>query len=82
VWYPRARVRPLAWVTVNGTRMRAVYVPPNTNDGSAFAHHVVLIWSVGDHTYGIGFHATRGLAQALRNDIALVRFVRLVRLAR
>jgi hypothetical protein len=36
-WYPGARVRPLRWMTLNGWRMRAVYVPPETNDGSAFA---------------------------------------------
>jgi hypothetical protein len=42
-WYPGARVRRLRSVTVDGWRMHAVYVQPRTNDGSAFAHHVVLI---------------------------------------
>lgn len=65
-WYPKARVRPLAWVTIHGWRMRAVYVPPDTNDGSAFAHHVVLIWTVGQHTYAIGFHNLHGIAETLR----------------
>jgi hypothetical protein len=30
--------------------MRAVLVPSSTNAGSAFAEHVVLIWTVGRHT--------------------------------
>jgi len=77
-WYPAARVRPLAWVTINRWRMRAVYVPPATNDGSAFIGHVVLIWTVGGHTYGIGFHDLRGLAPTLRLDKELARGMRLV----
>jgi len=78
-WYPRARVRPLGWVTVNGQRMRSVFVPPATNDGSAFAHHVVLIWTVRGHTYGIGFHNVHGIAQTLALDVALARWIKLVR---
>src|SRR4051812_12151387 len=46
-WYPGAQVRRLRSLTINGWRVRAVYVPPATNDGSAFASHVVLIWTVG-----------------------------------
>jgi hypothetical protein len=42
-WYPGARVQPLRSLTLNGRRMRAVYVPRETNEGSAFADHVVLI---------------------------------------
>jgi hypothetical protein len=55
-WYPGARVRPLRSLTINGWRMRAAYVPVKTNAGSAFMRHVVLIWTVRGHTYGIGFH--------------------------
>jgi hypothetical protein len=44
-----------------GWRMRAVYVPVKTNAGSAFMRHVVLIWTVRGHTYGIGFHKVHGL---------------------
>src|SRR5919109_1127767 len=33
-WYPRARVRVVGRVSINRWRMRAVYVPPATNDGS------------------------------------------------
>jgi hypothetical protein len=77
-WYPQARVRTLGWVTINGWRMRAVYVPPETNDGSAFAHHVVLIWTVGQHTYGVGFHDLRGLHETLMLDEELTRHITLV----
>lgn len=77
-WYPRARVRPIARTTINGWRMRAVYVPPATNDGSAFAHHVVLIWTVGNHTYAVGFHDLRGLRYTLRLDEHLARYLTLV----
>lgn len=78
-WYPRARIRPLGWVEVNGRRMRAVYVPPATNDGSMFMHHVVLVWSESGHTYGFGFHNTRGIQRALLLDEQLARYIKLVR---
>jgi hypothetical protein len=77
-WYPRARVRPLSWLTINGWRMRVVFVPSETNDGSAFAHHVVLIWTVGHHTYGVGFHEIAGLHHTLLLDEELARHIRLV----
>ncbi len=77
-WYPQAHVRPVAWTTINGWRMRAVYVPPATNDGSAFAHHVVLIWTVGHHTYGVGFHDLRGIRYTLRLDEELAKHLTLV----
>lgn len=77
-WYPRARVRALGWLSVGGRRLRAVYVPSNTNDGSAFAHHVVLVWTEDGHTYGVGFHEVGGRRRTLELDIALVRHVELV----
>jgi hypothetical protein len=49
-----------------------------TNAGSAFMRHVVLIWTVRGHTYGIGFHKVHGLQQTLDLDVALARAVRLV----
>jgi hypothetical protein len=64
-------------MTINGWRARSVYVPPETNDGSAFAHHVVLIWTVGRHTYAVGFHDVAGIRPTLALDIALVRAIRL-----
>jgi hypothetical protein len=77
-WYPQAMVRPLGWVRLAGRRMRSVYVPAATNDGSAFMHHVVLIWSHAGHTYGIGFHNTQGIHRALLLDEELARHIRLV----
>lgn len=77
-WYPDARVRPLGSLTINGWRMRAVYVPVKTNAGSAFMRHVVLIWTVGGHTYSIGFHNVHGIDATLDLDAALARGVRLV----
>jgi hypothetical protein len=77
-WYPGARVRTLSRVTINGRRMRVVYVSPDTNEGSAFAHHVVLIWTMDDHTYGIGFHDVAGIPATLALDVALARGIRLV----
>jgi hypothetical protein len=78
-WYPRARVRALGSVEVNGKRMHAIYVPPATNDGSMFMHHVVLVWSVNGHTYGFGFHNTRGIRRTLLLDKQLAKHIRLVR---
>jgi hypothetical protein len=77
-WYPKAHVRPLAWVTIEGRRMRAVFVPPAWNDGSAFANHVVLVWTVGGHTYGVGFHDVTGIALTLRRDEELAKSIELV----
>jgi len=77
-WYPAARVRPLTSLRINGWHVRAVFVPSATNDGSAFAHHVVLIWTVRGHIYGLGFHDVRGIQPTLALDEELVRGVRLV----
>jgi len=77
-WYPRARVRLLTRLTINGWRMQAVYVPQATNDGSAFANHVVLIWTTGRHTYGIGFHNARGLRRTMLLNEALARGIELI----
>jgi hypothetical protein len=77
-WYPAARVRPLRTMRINGWRTRAVYVPFGTNAGSAFARHVVLIWTVGGHTYAVGFHDVAGIQKTLGLDVALARATRLV----
>jgi hypothetical protein len=80
------RVEPLARVTIRGWRMRAVYVPTSS---AAFGSHVVLIWTVGRHTYGLGFHdaeqfscfctTPRGLRQTLRLDEEFASHIKLVR---
>ncbi len=77
-WYTKARVTPLGRLTINGWRMRVVFVPPDTNDGSAFAHHVVLIWTVGQHTYGIGFHDVSGIRETLSLDRELAKGISLI----
>ncbi len=77
-WYPNARVRPLARITIGEWRMRAIYAPRATNAGSAFADHVLLIWTVQGHTYGIGFHNERGLTKTLRLTRTLARGIELV----
>jgi len=58
--------------------MRSVYVPLATNDGSAFMNHVVLIWTDAGHTYGIGFHNTKGIHGTLLLDEELAKHIRLV----
>jgi hypothetical protein len=78
-WYPQWRVQPMSLLTIKGWPMRAVYVPQATNDGSAFAHHVVLIWTVGDHTYGFGFHNLHGRRVTLHLDEELARHLILAR---
>jgi hypothetical protein len=77
-WYPAAREQPLAWLTVNGWRMRAVFVAAASNHGSHFARHVALIWTVGKHTYAIGFEDFTGLGPTLRLDETLAKYVRLI----
>jgi hypothetical protein len=77
-WYPAARVVVGSRATIHRWRGRWVYVPPATNDGSAFAGHVVFVWTSAGHTYAAGFHdvSTRRETRAL--DLELVRHMRLV----
>lgn len=78
-WYPSARVRPIGWVTTSRWKLRAVFVPQSTNDGSAFAHHIALIWTVGGHTYAVGFHNFHGLRETLALDRQLAAGIDLVK---
>jgi hypothetical protein len=77
-WYPAARVEVGEWTRVNGRRMRWVFLPPETNEGSAFADHLVLVWTAGGHTYAVGFHVTTTRAAARALDLELARHLRLV----
>lgn len=77
-WSPAQRVKPLALLNIKDWRVRAVFVPDATNEGSAFMHHVVFIWTVGHHTYGVGFHDVRGVEQTLRLDRELVARIKLI----
>lgn len=67
----------LAWVKVGTRRMQAFVVPPGS--GSLFGSHVVLIWTVGQHTYGVGFHNFTGVHRTLLLDLQLMRHITLVR---
>jgi hypothetical protein len=77
-WYPGDRVDVGGWISVNGWRARWVFVPPQTNDGSAEAGHVMLIWTTGGHTYGVGFHDTSTRAATRAMDLQFVRHLRMV----
>ncbi|HWE82269.1 MAG TPA: hypothetical protein VG265_11505 [Gaiellaceae bacterium] len=76
-WSSSARVRPLAWVTTGRWRMRAVFVSPDTNEGM-FVHHVAMVWTVGKHTYAVGFHDFTGMRTTLRLDQQLARWIELI----
>jgi hypothetical protein len=77
-WYPGARVHVLRSLKINGWDVREVSVPASTNDGSAFAHHIVFIWTVDQHTYAVGFHDVRGVeATGLLNQ-KLVQSIQLI----
>jgi hypothetical protein len=71
-------VKQLGVVQVGGVVMHAVFVPQATNDGSAFANHVVLIWQRRRHTYGIGFHNVTTIRQTLSRDVVVARSIRFV----
>jgi hypothetical protein len=77
-WYPAARTRPLGWIVVNGRRMREVWVPAASNDGSSFSDHLALIWSGVGHTYAIGFQNVDGMAETLRLDRILAGGIRMI----
>lgn len=77
-WRHGERVVIGAPATINRWRGRWIFVSPLTNEGSAFAGHVVFAWTTHGHTYAVGFHdlSTRVKTRAL--DVELVRHIRLV----
>ena len=77
-WYPEASERLGGWLTVGPWHARWVAVPPATNDGSAFAGHIVLVWATAGHTYAAGFHNISGERATKQLDTALIRGLRLV----
>jgi hypothetical protein len=77
-WYPGAHVRLLRHLTINGWRVKGFSVPSATNEGSAFSHHAVLIWTTGGHTYAVGFHNVDGLPATFDLDVVFARAIRLV----
>ena len=66
-------------ITIDHRRMRWLFVNPQTNPGSAFMGHVVLVWTEAGHTYAVGFHAVTSLTAAAALDYQLVRRLQLVR---
>ena len=75
-WYRGDWVDVGDWITVNGWRARWVFVPPRTNDGSAFAGHIVLVWTMSGHTYAVGFHDWNPRAVTRAMDLEIVRHIR------
>lgn len=77
-WVRGMHVRPLGTLRVNGWHVRAVFVPPASNGGSAFSGHVVLIWTARGRTYGVGFHDIDGVQKTLALGTQLLRSLALV----
>lgn len=77
--FPGSRVRPRGKTRVDGKLMHWYYVPPATNQGSAFAGHLVLVWNANGHTCAYGFHVLETFAIDRALDLELVRYLVAVR---
>lgn len=77
-WYRGATVDALGGLTTTRWRVEEVFVPPDTNAGSAFAGHYALVWTVGRHTYAVGFHDVYGRRITEELDRTLVDHLVLV----
>jgi hypothetical protein len=77
-WYPGASVRMIRSLRLRDWTVREVAVPLATNEGSAFARHLVLVWTVRGHTYAIGFHRAGSLHRTRRLNAMVVRSIRLI----
>jgi hypothetical protein len=73
---PGSRVQPHGRFRAGPIRGRLYYVPPKTNDGSAFMGHLVMVWAASHHTYAYGFHvvATMDEAWALNLEVAGISY--------
>jgi hypothetical protein len=78
-WYRGDRVEAHGVARIAGQTMRWYYVRPNLNEGSAFAHHLVVVWTESGHTYAYRFHVVTTLAETRALDLELVRHVSMVR---
>jgi len=76
--FPGSRVHAAGAITVAHRRMHWYSVPPDKNQGSAFAGHLVLVWNSRGHTYAYGFHILATLAAARALDLEVVRNLRAV----
>jgi hypothetical protein len=47
-----------------------VRVPPGPNRLSRFSEHIVLVWTIYGHTYGLGFHGLERLSRELGLEVA------------
>jgi hypothetical protein len=77
-WYPGASVRTIRSLRLRDWTVREIAVPLATNEGSAFARHLVLVWTARDHTYAIGFHRAGSLHRTRALNAMVVRSVRLI----
>jgi hypothetical protein len=55
------------------------YVPFDTNIGSAFTGHLVMVWNASGHTYAFGFHVVDGMAEARALDLEVAKHLVIVR---
>lgn len=55
------------------------YVPFNSNIGSAFTGHLVMVWNSSGHTYAYGFHVVAGMAETRALDLEVAKHLVIVR---
>jgi hypothetical protein len=77
-WYPGASVRTIRTLLLRDWTVQEIAVPLATNEGSAFARHLVLVWTVRGHTYAIGFHRAGSLQRTRALNARVVRSIRLI----
>lgn len=70
----------LGSIDVGPWAMEFVYVPYRAGSGSIMQHHLMLLWTVGGHTYAEGFHVygKGGMRLARKLDVAEAEHMRLV----
>jgi hypothetical protein len=63
-WWPQApKIETVGHQRFRGHSAEWIEVPEGS--GSSLGGHLVLVWTKGDHTYGIGFHGYDSGARAL-----------------
>ncbi|MBA3552550.1 MAG: hypothetical protein H0W27_06740 [Actinobacteria bacterium] len=66
---PPGKLIPEGTERVGAVRGEWFRVSPS-NIGSIFANHLVLVWTVGDHTYGVGFHGSSEASRVWGSAVA------------
>jgi hypothetical protein len=74
-----SRVERLGRLHVAAIRGWFYYVPFNSNVGSAFTGHLVMVWNASGHTYAYGFHVVDGMAEARTLDLEVAKHLAIVR---